>query len=84
MKYVFQDLIDSGKLEVDNPLDIPNQDLRIYQNPLPHHAMNNISWNTNGNQVTHKWDPNCIGFLSMINVATRAQRDQEKYSISIN
>lgn len=56
---------------MDNPLAIPNQDLGIYQNPLPHHVMNNISWNTNDNQVTHKWDPNGTSFISMISVATR-------------
>lgn len=85
MKYVIQDLIDNGKLEVDNPFAIPNQDLGIYQNPLPHHATNNILWKTNDNQVTRKWDPNGTGFISMISVATIAQKAQEKKDgISIN
>lgn len=72
LKYVVQDLIDNEKLEVDNPLAISNQELGIYQNPLPHHATNNISWKINDNEVTHKWDPNGTNFISMINVAIRA------------
>ena len=69
MKHVIQDSIDEGKLQVDTPLPNPNKELGIYQNPLPHHA-NNVSWNTN--QGTHKWNPNQIGYVSMISVATRA------------
>lgn len=43
LKNVIQDLIDNGKLEVDNPFAIPNQNLGIYQNPLPQHPSNVIS-----------------------------------------
>ena len=75
MKHVIQDLIYDGKLQVDNPLPNPNQELGIYQNALPHHA-NSISWNIN--KVTHNWDPNYIGYVSMINVVTRAQKSQNK------
>lgn len=78
---MIQDLIDEGKLQVDTPLPNPNKELSIYQNPLPHHT-NNISWNTN--QVTHKCDPNCTGYVSMISVAIRAQKIQNKQGTIMN
>jgi len=43
LKNIVQDLIYNGKLEVDNLVTIPNQNLGIYQNPLPQHPANNIS-----------------------------------------
>jgi len=55
--------------------------LCIYQNPLPHHA-NNISPSIN--QVTHKFNPNYTGYVSMISVATRAQKSLNKQTTTIN
>ena len=66
---MIQDLIDERKLQVCTPLSNPNKELCIYQYSLPHH-INNISWNTN--QVTHKCDPNYIGYVSMISVSISA------------
>lgn len=40
---VVQDLIDNEKLEVDNPIIIPDQNLGLYQNLLPQNPTNNIS-----------------------------------------
>lgn len=37
-----QYLINNENLEVDNLVTIPNQNLGIYQNPLPQHPTNNI------------------------------------------
>lgn len=65
-------------MEVENPLVVPNQDLGIYQNPLPHHSTNNVSWNTNEKKVTHKWDSNGARFVFVKSVATISQKDQEK------
>ena len=42
LKNIVQDLIYNGKLEVDNLVTIPNQNLGIYQNPLPQHPTNSI------------------------------------------
>jgi len=81
LKHVVQDLIDEGKLQVETPSQNPNQDLGIYQNPLPHHA-NNIS--SSINQVTHKINPNYTGYVSMISVATRAQKSQNKQTTTTN
>ena len=53
LQHKIQNLIDQGKLDVDNPLAIPNQNLGIYQNPLPQHQANNISLHSHENQLTH-------------------------------
>jgi len=78
---VIQDLIDEGKLQVDTPLPNPKQELGIYQNPLLHHVNNILSIL---NQVTHKLNPNQIEYISMISVATRAQKNQNKQTTTIN
>ena len=37
LQHKIQDLIDSRKIDVDNPVVPSNQNLGIYQNPLPTH-----------------------------------------------
>lgn len=43
LQYKIKDLINQGKLEVDNHVTLSNQNLGIYQNPLPQHQENNVS-----------------------------------------
>lgn len=66
LKNVVQDLIDNGKLEVDNPIAIPNKNLGIYQNPLSLHV------SLHSKQVTYNWIQDNSSFISMISVATRS------------
>lgn len=54
LQHKVQDLIDQRRLQVDNPLAIPNQNLEIYQNPLPSHQANTITSYMHQSQVVHK------------------------------
>lgn len=77
LQHKIQNLIDQGKLEVDNPLAIPNQTF----GPLPQHQANNVSLHPLGNQVTHKLSYENVTFIAMINITTRDQKVQGKQNI---
>ena len=83
LQHKIQDLIDSRKIDVDNPVVPSNQNLGIYQNPLPTHQANNVA--TIPNQMNYTWNNKDIPFIGtiddsihMIGIATRAQQYQNK------
>lgn len=78
LQHKVQDLINQGRLEVDNPLTIPNQNLKIYQNPLPSHQANTIASHTQQSQVVHKDLHDASTFVAMVSIATRAQRSHRR------
>jgi len=69
-------LIDQGRLKVDNQLTIPNQNLGIYQDPLPQHQVNTIASQIHQNQVTYKGFKYTSTFVAMVSITIRAQRVQ--------